>query len=439
MRLTRCAQGIVLLIVLLSSAALVLDGMPLLLAAGTLLAFLTCQYLVFDHRFRQAIGSVTVQRSLERTLVRKGATLHVTTMITLQVPPHLQAGVKEILPPGLEVQDGETAAVFDAAGSPQSRRLGYLVTAVVHGQMQFSGLSLFARDTFFKNSMHLTAAPFSGPLLLVQPVGLFEPSLKRISTESREVEKMSVLSGLGVRALREYYAGDDLRRIDWKLSAKHDKLFVREYTGMVSLPPLLIVDLPAKGAAFDPRDFETMVAAVAGMAEYSVRMYQHVSVLLISGANILHYAGGEKNLRRCMSMLREWMHPAGRTVNLYRTPDRRDLRSRIRTIEHLLAEQADPKTTRFLAALRTKSQAALQHQKTHVFTSQLVRTFSPLAMDEAYLYSLCEGDTSHLRQVIRQAKTMEFSVHLRVPKAFWAFSETSGGNRLIADTMEVFA
>jgi uncharacterized protein (DUF58 family) len=438
-RLTRCAQGIVLLIVLLSSAALVLDGMALLLAAATLLAFLTCQYLVFDHRFRQAIGSVTVQRSLERTLVRKGATLHVTTMITLQVPPHLQAGVKEILPPGLEVQDGETAAVFDAAGSPQSRRLGYLVTAVVHGQVQFSGLSLFARDTFFYNSMNLTAAPFSGPLLLVQPVGLFETSLKRTSTESREVEKMSVLSGLGVRALREYYAGDDLRRIDWKLSAKHDKLFVREYTGMVSLPPLLIVDLPAKGAAFDPRDFETMVAAVAGMAEYSVRMYQHVSVLLISGANILKYVGGEKDLRRCMSMLREWMHPAGRTVNLYRTPDRTDLRSRIRTIEHLLAERADPKTTTFLASLKKNSQAVLQHQKTHVFTSQLVRTFAPLAMDEAWLYSLCEGDTSHLRQVIRQAKTMEFSVHLRVPKAFWAFSKTSGGNRLIADTLEVFA
>lgn len=439
MRLTRCAQGIVLLIVLLSSGALILDDMPLLFAAGTLLAFLACQYLIFDHRFRHTIGSVNVQRSLERTLVRKGAALHVATTITVQVPPHLQVEVQEIVPPGLKVHDGETAAVLEADQSPQSRRLGYLITAVVHGEMQFSGLTLAARDIFFKNSIGLTAGQFSGPVLLVQPVGLFELSLKRTSTESREVEKMSVLSGLGVRALREYYAGDDLRRIDWKLSAKHDKLFVREYTGMVSLPPLIIVDLPAKGAAFDPSDFERMVDSVAGMAEYSVRMYQYVSVLLISGGNILHYAGEEKDLRRCMSLLREWLHPAGRTVHLYRTPDRTDLRSRIRTIEHLLGEQADLKTTRFLASLKKKSQAALQHQKMHVFTSQLIRTFSPLAMDEVYLFSLCEGDTSHIRQVILQAKTMKFRVHLRVPRTTGAFPRTTGQDRLVADTLEVFA
>ena len=128
----------------------------------------------------------------------------------------------------------------------------------------------------------LSAEQFQGPVLSVQPRGLFESSRRGLSGGNREIEKMAVLSALGVRSLREYYAGDDLRRIDWKMTAKHNKLFVREYAGIMNLPPLIIVDLPWREAPYPGDEFARMVAAVAGQVEHSTTMNHYSTVLLIS-------------------------------------------------------------------------------------------------------------------------------------------------------------
>ena len=443
MRLRRCAQGISLLVILLSASAFVLDDMAILLAGSTLLVALAALALSFDSRFCRTVGSVVITRALDRTMVRKGATVRVTTQVAVQVPAHMQVRVAENLPSGVVVQDGETGAVFDTiAGSPlqpQTQKVTCRITPVVHGSMHFSGVSLTARDLFFENSIDLSTEPFSGPVLFVQPRGLFEPASQRVTAETREIEKMSVLSGFSIRALREYYTGDDLRRIDWKLSAKHDKLFVREYSGVMNLPPLIIVDLPWRGAPHPEQDFARMVAAVAGMAEYSVRTYQYVSVLLISGPNILQYLGEEKDLQRCMSVLREWMHPVERTVHFYRMPDRSDLRRQIRTLERRSEEAQDPSTQRFLTTLHRLCLRTVQGQRTPAFTAHLIRTLSPLMADEVYIFSLFSMDVSHLRHVIRQAKTMKLRVHVRMPGTAGLSAGPAYQSQLGADTVEAFA
>ena len=66
MRLTRCAQGISLLVILLFACAFILDDLAILLAGSTLLAGLFGLWYSFDRRFRQAVASVSVARSLER-------------------------------------------------------------------------------------------------------------------------------------------------------------------------------------------------------------------------------------------------------------------------------------------------------------------------------------------------------------------------------------
>ena len=443
MRLRRCAQGISLLVILLLVWAFIIDSMAILLAGSTLLFALAALALSFDNRFRQMVASLMAKRTLERTMVRKGATVRVTTQIAVQVPAHMEVKIAENLPSGLVVQDGETGTVFEAvpAAPPQrqERKVTYRVTPVVHGSMHVSGVSLIARDLFFENSIDLSSEPFRGPVLFVQPRGLFEPSSQRVTAETREIEKMSVLSGFGIRALREYYTGDDLRRIDWKLTAKHDKLFVREYSGVMSLPPLIIVDLPWRRAPHSAQDFDRMVAAVAGMAEYSVKMFQYVSVLLISGPNILQYMGEEKDLQRCMSVLREWMHPVERTVHFYRMPDRSDLRRQIRTLESRLEEARDPSSQKFFDSLNKQYLRSLQAQQIPAFTAQLVRTLSPLMADECYVFSLFSGDASHLRQVIRQAKAMKIRVHVRMPGTAGSSAGPEYQSRLGADTFEAFA
>lgn len=439
MRLKQCAKSLSLLTLLVFAGAFILDDMAVLLAAGMLLCGLCGQYLLFDRRFRAIIRSVAVERSLSRSLVRRGTTLRVTTLITVTVPPPMQLAITERIPTNVAVQDGVTYVTAETAPSPQSFHLSYRITPVMYGEMHFSGISLLVHDLLFEENIDLSAERFCGPSLFVQPAGIFEPAAKRATTETREIEKMSVLSGLGIRAIREYYAGDDLRRIDWKLSAKHDKLFVREYTGVTSLPPLIIVDLPSRGAPYSPAEFDKMVTMVAGMVEYSIRMYQYVSVLLISGPNILHLMEDEKDLQHCISVLREWMHPVERTVHFYRTQDRSDLRSRVRFTETALDATPDAATLRFLGSLRGLYLSTLQNQRRYAFTGQLVRIMASCTTDEIFLFSLFSGDFSHIRTVAKQAKTAKLLVHIRMPESAGAQGRAAYQARLGADTVEAFA
>ncbi len=439
MRLRRCARGLVLIALLLGACAFILDDMAILLAAALLVCGLAGGYIRFDRKFRALVASVEVRRSLDRSQVRKGATLQVTTAVTVAVPPGMEAGIREELSPALMVQDGVTSLAAGPAPSPVMQKMQYRITPAVHGEFPFRGLSLSARDRFFENEILLSAGRFSGPTLVVQPTGLFEPPSRRLTAESREIEKMSVLTGFGIRSLREYFAGDDMRRIDWKQSAKHDKIFVREYMGVMNLPPLIIVDLPWRGDAFSRKDFDRMVGAVAGFAEYSVRTYRYVSVLLISGPNILHFIGEEKDLERCMTTLRRWMHPVERVHHLYRMPDRSELRSEIRKTERLLASERDPAEARFLTLLRRCYQTGLQEQRVLTFTGQVIRTIGPLAIDEIFLFTMASGDLSHIRQIVRQARTLKLRMHIRLPERKDPARYGSAREDLGADTLEAFA
>jgi len=210
----RCTRGLALLAILLGTWALVLDDIAVLSAASLLLCGLVGTYIIFDRKVRDAVTSVAVLRALERTQVRKGATVQVTTSVTIKVPPEMTVTVRESLLSTLAVQDGITSIAVSPSSEPAVVRMTYRVTPLVHGDFSFSGVELVFQDRFFETEMVLSAQPYSGPSLAVQPTGLFEAGPQRITAETREIEKMSVLSGFGIRALREYYAGDDMRKID---------------------------------------------------------------------------------------------------------------------------------------------------------------------------------------------------------------------------------
>src|SRR6476469_5829138 len=59
--------------------------------------------------------------------------------------------------------------------------------------------------------------------------------------------------GTDFRELREYQPGDDVRHVDWNVTARMDALYVREYTEDRELTAWLLLDLsPSMG--FGPAD-----------------------------------------------------------------------------------------------------------------------------------------------------------------------------------------
>jgi hypothetical protein len=160
-----------------------------------------------------------------------------------------------------------------------------------------------------------------------------------------------------------------------------------------------------------------MISEVTGLVSHTIQNYQQVSILLISGPNIIHLIREEKNIPRCIAELREWMHPKERPVHFYHMPDRSDLRVQVRSIENALERTTDPQTRNYYELLQDRYTRILQYQKNPVFSGQVARSLSRILMTEAYLFSLGCGDTSHIRHVVRPLQTQQVRVHIRIIEA----------------------
>jgi len=150
------------------------------------------------------------------------------------------------------------------------------------------------------------------------------------------------------------------------------------------------------------------------MVTDTLQSFQHISILFISGPNIIHLIREEKNPSHCLAELKEWMHPAERSVHFYRMPDRNDLRSMIRHCEDAGAQARDPRVQTALATLKERYSGILYCQRTPAFAGQVTRTLSQLLLNNAYLFTLGSGDTSHIRHVVRPLRTCQIQVTVRV-------------------------
>jgi uncharacterized protein (DUF58 family) len=388
--------------------------MGILLAGGTLIAALLGQYLLFDQQVREIISSVEIQRSLSRNPVRKGTTLQVTSSITVQGLSRIRMQVTDLLPPNTVISEGETTVTVIPDPSPRTYQCSYQIVPLVHGTQQFPGISVTLRNLFFEDTILLTRKRDREPVLSILPTGVFAAPVSETSEGTRENRKASVYSGTDVHSVREYSVGDDLRHADWKLSAKYDRIFIRKYSRPISHPPLVIVDLPWSGAPVPEKEFNRMTAEVIGMVRHTIETYQYISVLLISGPNVLHMIREEKNIPRCIAELREWMHPVERPVHFYYMPDRSDIRSHIRESENALQEATDSRVRIFHVLLRDQYLSILQNYRAPVFSGQVARALSQILVTDAVLFSLGCGDSSHLRHVVRPLQSQKIRVHIRI-------------------------
>jgi uncharacterized protein (DUF58 family) len=406
----RLTGGIAALTVLfLALAAFTGDEVTLFLGIS-LLSLLALRAVLFDRASRGVTGSLTLARALARPLVLETKAARVATKVTLAVPPGVTAHVREILPAGVFLHEGTLEAEVSGGTVPREIDLSYEVMPRVHGTLRFPGIALRIADRFFERDLSLTAPAYGGTEILVQPSPAFEPVRRGSEFGTREIERSVFLTGLGVRGFREYMAGDDLRQIDWKLSAKHEKLLIREYMGMMRQGPLLVIDLPDRGTPYDPEAFRRMVRGVAGSVEHSIRTNGHAAYLLISGVNLLATVPGERQVSVALARLRDSLHPVDRQEYAYRALDRRDLRKRIRMLR---AEPEDGDAAAFRRALLRRYESHLGEPSLPHFSGQVARALSLLGRQEIIIFSLLEGDQSHVRAITAVADRMRAQVSVR--------------------------
>jgi uncharacterized protein (DUF58 family) len=138
--------------------------------------------------------------------------------------------------------------------------------------------------------------PFD-PRGLIDPV--FFSRLESIELRARSIVEGSMHGlhrspylGLSVEfaSHREYTPGDDLRHLNWKLYARHDRLYIKEYDADTNLNLYLLVDASASmGCANTGRSKLHYAASLAaGLAHLALRQGDAVGLTLFADAVTTH-------------------------------------------------------------------------------------------------------------------------------------------------------
>lgn len=125
--------------------------------------------------------------------------------------------------------------------------------------------------------------------------------------------------GLEFDQLRDYQLGDDIRFIDWKSTARSNKMIVKEYFHEQTKTIMIAVDISASGLFSShknlKRDIIAQVATVLALAaDYSKA---HVGVILFSDTVELYIPPKKNSAHSSMIIKKIWEHvPQGKKTNI---------------------------------------------------------------------------------------------------------------------------
>ncbi|MCQ8893779.1 MAG: DUF58 domain-containing protein [Methanolinea sp.] len=408
MKATPRSAGLFLASLLLFLFSWLFDSLPALFLAGTAAGLLLLCAARFTLSIRVAGATLHVSRTAAPFILKQGGLVAVTSRVILALPPGLSARVSDIPPPGAPVVKGSPHSPLLSAGTHEIE-LSYAISCLSSGQLSFWGVDLTLCNGLFSLTLPFRGKDFKGPTLCVDPVGRYRSSTGPGVFGEREVESRQVFRGYGIRSFREYLPGDDTRSIDWKLSAKHGKLYIREYAGLAGKSPLLVVDLP-DGAVSCPENLrDAVIGAALDVSREMCRSPRGCSLMVISGANLLSYLPDERSFARVEKVLREF-HSPRRVIQCYRTLDPAIAESFRQRIE------GEGEGDTFSLGLREIYSRFIPAIEPLPFEVQCARALSRRSDVVLHVLTTGTGDPSHLVLLGLQARRRGIEAYLGIPE-----------------------
>jgi len=420
LRPTPTLTALAILAVAMEIYAWIFDDTAALMAGGVLILFAFTRGFAFQRVLSSTAASVVCDRSTENLILRQGGSTSVETRITARVPRGAGLELTDIIPPGGAVIHGNSCLTTEGTGILRNYSLSYRIAYYATGEFRFGGIGLSLKDPFFSTRLNLTGGDFRKPAVYVEPLNQFSRRSGLEGAGEMEIEKITPLKGYGIRAFRLYKDGDDPRAIDWKLTAKHGKTYVREYAGLAGTPFLLVIDLPDPEQDSDPRAFDQMLGAVND-AIMQGQVFDHAcGLLLISGPNLIKFVPAERSTLHARRLIDEARRiPRVQSYFRYLEPSSaRGMVAKIdrETVEMKGGKEGNPVDEHYLR-LNEVYKGFLAGMRTPIFGMQVGNVIRTRKNSGVYIFSLYQGDISHLRSVVLQAKQAGCETVLQVPSA----------------------
>lgn len=397
---------LLLLSIFTSDASLSIPPMVMLL-------FLSGEACVHAWRVRGICLSLAIKREVRPQILRQGSTARVRTVAELSTNNTMDLQIGEMLPSAAEIHHGS------GDGRLRVREKGcemeYMMRILGRGELRFEGVRIACRDLFFSSVHELRSMNFTEPSIIALPAHGKE-SDRGFTGGEYEVERATSPAGQTVREFRRFQPGDDIRRIDWKLSAKRGTTMVREFTGVIPMPSLLFLDLPADGR--ERAAFDRLVASVEGLLEAVLKSGAGCEVCIVSGANLIRADSIASDLRGWYR-LQGGLECGEGHVPLIRYNGQTATASMVRELgAHLDALPSERRAeAEYLRRLLRLMRHASQWHGMLPYERQLATLLGGVAASDLYIFSLFSGDTSHIRLLVNEAAGKRHRVHLRVPES----------------------
>ena len=192
---------------------------------------------------------------------------------------------------------------------------------------------------------------------ILKKVRQLEIRTNRLVNDSLAGEYHSVFKGRGMNfdEVREYVPGDEVRAIDWNVTARAGRPFIKKFTEERELTILLLVDVSASGNfGSGPQSKRQMAAELASVLAFSaIRNNDKVGLVLFSD-RVEQYIPPKKGRQHVLRVIREilFFEPQHRGTDLVRTLDFINQVTARRAIMFLVSDFELPNQDRALTDLR---------------------------------------------------------------------------------------
>ncbi|MGJ8653324.1 MAG: DUF58 domain-containing protein [Opitutaceae bacterium] len=184
------------------------------------------------------------------------------------------------------------------------------------------------------------------PSDIIKKVRRLEIRTRQLVTDSVSGAYHSSFKGRGMdfEEVREYAIGDDVRTIDWNVSAKMDRPFVKVFREERELTLMLLVDLSASGVFGSVEQSKRERAAeIASVLAFSATLNNDKVGLLLYTDDVEHYIPPKKGRRHVLRTIRDILvfEPKGRGTNHKAALDYLNRVQRRKTVVFLISDFLD--------------------------------------------------------------------------------------------------
>ncbi len=297
----------------LSSGLSVTSLLFLLAALGTrrweftLIGLAPLVFLAFGSLFPPEPPRLAGTRVLTRDRLSVGSEVEVRLTLRNEGPSLDLVEVLDVVSPDLAIVLGTNHEVVSLRAGEEVA-LGYTIRPSLKGEYllgptrlrSLDPLALRAEDAVATSASRLVVAPAMEDLRRTQ----LGP--RRTRPWFGHVISREIGAGLEFWGIREYVTGDQVRRINWKASARLDRVFSNEYEGERSGDVVILLDARREAAVGSAADnaVEYGVRAALGVAEHVLASKNRVG--LIVQRDVLDWvppAFGRKQLYRILDHL----------------------------------------------------------------------------------------------------------------------------------------